>query len=182
MKNAKNNNAGTVLPEKRWSHTEALKIASALLEELRPYCVKAEIAGSIRRKCKDSGDIELVIQPKEYSVGLFSTGIASVINKYQKIKGELPCKYTCRLLPEGIKVDIFICEPGNFGLNFAVRSGDSSFSHEILAKGWVRNGYHSKDAYLWRDGQRYECPEEIDLFKRAGVKWVHPEQRNLNSK
>ena len=64
-----------------------------------------KIAGSICRKKAEVGDIELVLSPKPYSTGLFESGVATVINKFKKIKGELPCRYTQRLLPSGIKID-----------------------------------------------------------------------------
>ena len=83
------------------------RIANSVLKELKPYCERIEIAGSIRRQKPDPNDIEIVAIPKPYDVGLFESGIATVINKWQKVKGELPCKYTQRLLPEGVKLDLF---------------------------------------------------------------------------
>lgn len=158
---------------------DALNIAERVLEELRPHCVRCEIAGSIRRKKAEVKDIEIVAIPKDYQVGLFESGIATVVNKWQKVKGELPCKYTQRILPEGIKLDLFFAEPENWGLIFAIRTGSADYSHKVLAAGWVKAGYQSRDGYLWHGRDKYNCREEKDLFDRIGVEWIKPELRSI---
>lgn len=163
----------------KYPYTEAYKIALEVLEKLKPHCERIEIAGSIRRKKAEVGDIEIVAIPKPYSVGLLEDGIASVVNKWQKIKGELPCKYTQRVLPEGIKIDLFIAEEKNFGLIFAMRTGSADYSHKVLANGWVRQGFKSEGGYLFRDGELFEVREEKDLFRLIGIRYIEPENRNL---
>lgn len=165
--------------EKRYQYAEAYKIALATLEELKPYCIRAEIAGSIRRKKSEVGDIEIVAIPKPYSIGLFQSRIASVVNQWEKVKGELPCKYTQRILPSGIKLDLFFAKEENWGLVFALRTGSADYSHKVLANAWVREGFKSEAGYLYREGQRYEVCEEKDLFRLIGVPYIEPEDRNL---
>ncbi|MCD4680675.1 MAG: hypothetical protein K8S00_09845 [Bacteroidales bacterium] len=160
----------------------ALKIAEIIKSKLAPHCDRIEIAGSIRRKKPLVKDIEIVAIPKPYYTGLFENGIAKVINQWPKLKGELPCKYTQRLLPEGIKLDLFFAKPDNWGLIFAIRTGSADYSYNVLAKGWVRNGYKSEGGYLYRDGQRIEVPEEIKLFNLIGMLHVvDPELRNIKN-
>jgi DNA polymerase/3'-5' exonuclease PolX len=160
-------------------YIKALKIAERVLAELRPHCIRAEIAGSVRRKKPEVKDIEIVLIPKPYQTGLFSDGIAEVINQWEKVKGELPCKYTQRILPEGIKLDLFIVEPGNWGLQFAIRTGSAEYSHRVLAANWVARGYHARGGYLYTNGKRYDVPEEKDLFERISVGYIDPEFRNI---
>jgi len=165
--------------EKRYPYAEAYKIALEVLEQLKPHCERVEIAGSVRRKKSEVGDIELVFIPKPYSIGLFESGIATVVNQWQKVKGELPCKYTQRILPQGIKLDLFFAEEANWGLVFALRTGSADYSHKVLANGWVHQGFESVGGYLFRDGEKYKIREEEDLFKLIGVRYVPPEDRNL---
>ncbi|MCX6753734.1 MAG: hypothetical protein NTV03_01615, partial [Candidatus Nomurabacteria bacterium] len=66
--------------EKRYPLAEAMRIAEALLEELKPHCARIAVAGSVRRKKADCGDIELVAIPKPYGTGLFESGIATILN------------------------------------------------------------------------------------------------------
>ena len=74
-------------------------IAEAVKMLLDPHCIRCEIAGSIRRKKEMCKDVEIVCIPKPYDTGFFSSGIATVVNDWVKVKGELPCLYTQRILP-----------------------------------------------------------------------------------
>lgn len=165
-------------------YEDAIVIAGRIKTELAPHCERIEIAGSIRRLKPEVKDIEIVCIPKPYDVGLFQSGIAEVINQWEKVKGELEygvCKYTQRILPDGIKVDIFFAEPGNWGLIYATRTGSADYSHKVLAAGWVKRGYRSEGGYLYAAGSktRHEHPEEIDLFRRIGIEYVEPQFRNM---
>lgn len=158
-------------------YSEAIQIAQRAHDLLAPRCYRLAIAGSLRRKAPEVGDIEIVAIPKPYDVGLFSTGIAEIVNQWKKVKGELPCRYTQRMLPEGIKLDLFFATPKNWGYIYAIRTGSDDFSKR-LADGWVRNGYHGKDGMLVdRAGNQIPCWEETDLFRMAGIKWLPPESR-----
>lgn len=163
-------------------YNEALSIAQRILEELRPHCLRCEIAGSIRRGKPEVKDIEIVAIPKPYSTGLFADGIALVVNQWQKVKGELPCKYTQRILPEGVKLDLFFAEQGNYGLILAIRTGSAEYSHHILADRWVKRGYHSVDGYLTKHGARINTPEEVDVFNICELPWIMPPYRTVHGK
>lgn len=156
----------------------AKQIADNIVLQLKPHCERIEIAGSIRRKKAEVKDIEVVAIPKPFEVGLFASGIAIVVSHWEKVKGELPCKYTQRVLPEGIKLDLFFAEPANWGLILAIRTGSAEYSHKVLAAGWVKEGYQSRDGYLWHGRDKYNCREEIDLFNRIRLKYIEPELRN----
>ena len=157
---------------------KALEIAIKTKELLAPYCERIEIAGSIRRKKAEVKDIELVAIPKPYDVGLFENGIATVVNQWKKIKGELPCKYTQRLLPDGITLDLFFADKENWGLIYALRTGSAEFSHKVLATGWVKLGYKSEEGHLCIDGVQIDTREEKDVFELIGLPYLEPELRN----
>lgn len=163
-------------------YKEAKEIADKLILLLSPHCFRIEIAGSIRREKDIIGDVEIVAIPKPYQTGLFQDGIAEVVNQWQKVKGELEygkCKYTQRILPEGIKLDLFFAEEGNWGLILAIRTGSADYSSKVLASGWVGRGYHGEGGYLTKNGKTYDVREEKDLFERIGVPYVEPKYRNL---
>jgi len=161
--------------------SQAQQIAERIKSYLSPHCYRIEIAGSIRRKKPEVKDIEIVAISKPYQIGLFEDGLASIVNKWEKVKGELQfgkCKYTQRVLPDGIKLDLFFAEPENWGLILAIRTGSADYSHKVLATGWVKKGYKCVDGYLWHGRDKYNCREEIDLFNRIGVTYIEPEFRN----
>lgn len=168
--------------KKEIPYIEAKAIADKIVELLKPHCLRIQIAGSIRREKEIVGDIEIVCITKPYETGLFEDGFASVVNQWQKIKGELKygeTKYTKRILPEGIQLDLFIAEEGNWGSILAIRTGSADYSHKVLASGWVARGYKSIGGYLIQNGKTYEVREEKDLFDRLGIPYTEPKDRNL---
>jgi DNA polymerase/3'-5' exonuclease PolX len=161
------------------------KIAEKYKSLLDPHCIRIEIAGSVRRMKIDCRDIEYVIIPKPYDVGLFESGIAMIINQWQMVKGDLPGKYTQRILPEGIKADIFFATEENFGLIYLIRTGSADFSRRI-ANRWVDRGYHSFEGNLYytgsrttvkydiKKGKKIYTPTEIDVFNICGLPYIEP--------
>jgi DNA polymerase/3'-5' exonuclease PolX len=156
---------------------QAFQIAERVKAELAPHCHRIEIAGSIRRQKPEVKDIELVAIPKPYDVGLFASGVAVVLDQWEKVKGELPCKYTQRILPDGIKLDLFFATPENWGYIFGIRTGPAEYSANVLARGWVGNGYKGKDGMLTYEGSPVPVKEEEDFFRLCGVAYVEPSLR-----
>lgn len=167
---------------KKFSLSDASKIAFEVLEKLKPYCERIEIAGSIRREKQEVKDIEIVAIPKPYQTGLFQDGLASVVNSWVKVKGEMEygkTKYTQRILPNGIKLDLFFANELNWGLIFAIRTGSAEFSHKVLATKWVKLGYKSNNGLLYKNEKQIEVREEIDLFNLIGLPYIKPQDRSI---
>lgn len=165
-------------------YKHAKEIADSIVELLSSHCFRCEIAGSIRREKNIIGDIEIVAIPKPYQVGLFEDGIASIVNQWQKVKGELEfgkCKYTQRVLPSGIKLDLFFAEQDNWGNIFLIRTGDWEFSKKFMGVLLPARGYKSEGGYLMNGDKVVYTPEESDLFLRAGIDYIAPKNRNVNA-
>lgn len=162
-------------------YKEALKIANRVKEQLAPHCEKIHLVGSLRRRKPEVKDIEFVIVPKEYDTGLFASGIAPVVNQWPKIKGDLPCKHTARQLPEGINLDLYICEQGNYGYMVAIRTGPSDYSKYLMAR-IKQRGLTPKDGWLWRKSPRgmnpIATPTEEIFYRMIGVKREAPHLRH----
>ena len=178
--------------------SEADAVAAVVVAQLEPHCERIKIAGSIRRRRPEVGDIEVVAIARPYDVGLFESGLAKVVNRWPKVKGELGpnCRYTQRLVPlvpplhellgpslgkvGDVKLDLFFASPDNWGLIFAIRTGSADFSHKVLARGWRRMGYTSKGGML--HSPLFDSPairEEEDLFRLIQMPWVPPEKREV---
>jgi len=158
----------------------ALPLAEKYVTLLAPHCERIEIAGSIRRKKFDVKDIEIVAIPKPYETGLFASGIATVVNQWEKVKGDLPCKYTQRILPEGIKLDLFFATPTNWGLILVYRTGSSEFNIAWLRSMKLR-GYRMLEGTMFYKGKEVFVREEKDLFNRMGERFILPEHREANN-
>ena len=160
-------------------YEQALEIAEKVKARLAPHCDRIEIAGSIRRKKPFVKEIEIVAIPKPYDIGLFESGIATVVNQWPKVRGELPCKYTQRILPEGIKLDLFFAERDNWGIIFVMRTGSANYSYLELALRWSYMGYKCEGGYLYKNAERIDISKEEDLFKLLDLPYVEPEERNI---
>ena len=143
-------------------HADALVIAETLLKEMRPYCHRVEIAGSIRRLKSEVKDIEIVAIPKWESVaaGFFAedvssnnslycrwamghpwiTWIKAGTNQIQPWNIKEDGKYWRGLIasshcPENeTKLDLFLTTPEQFGILMVIRTGPESFSKKIVTQ------------------------------------------------
>jgi len=157
----------------------AIEFSEAIAAQLKPHCDRLDVAGSVRRRCPQVGDIEIVCIPKPYDVGLFESGIATVVERWEKVRGDLPkCKYTQRLLPYNkIKVDIFFANPDNYGLILAIRTGSADFSARLVSR-LRQNGTPAEGGYLRNyKGEIVPTPNEREVFQLAGIGWIEPEKR-----
>jgi DNA polymerase/3'-5' exonuclease PolX len=173
----------------------ALEIAEKYRAILEPYCEEGYclIAGSIRRRKPEVGDIELVVVPRGRDLIKF----AAQVNRWFKIKGEPTGRYTKRKLDEGIYLDLFITNKKDYFRQFAIRTGSEKYSATIIAHSWVKKGWRGTE-----DGLRLEkeCVQqgkkkwicvvsnphlpptwqsEEEFFLWLGVPYVSPERRQI---
>lgn len=187
----------------------AKKYADQLVGELKPFCTRIEIAGSIRRECKQVKDIEIVLSRKTSMLYEFKTAI----DKYLSFKGEAIGRYTQREIPTEpfeklmstlrfIKADIFMPLPEDYFRQLAIRTGPAEFSHKVIAAGWNSKGWVGTEHGLrlgkecvswgdkWKLKERYRKGElkitlppvwqsEQEFFKWLGIRYLDPAQRGL---
>jgi DNA polymerase/3'-5' exonuclease PolX len=186
---------------KRYHPEYAGIIAEALLYHLGPRCERIEIAGSLRRKTADVGDIEIVCVPKEEFPQMSLAGIGSergpkIVPLYDEIEGlswlqprfdehghaKMGKRYMAlQDKPTGVPIDLFcVLPPAQWGVIMSIRTGPADFSHELM-KIARRKGYKCEDGRLLdirrKQGAPVSTPEEKDFFKMIGVAWTEPEER-----
>jgi DNA polymerase/3'-5' exonuclease PolX len=191
--------------------SEAFQIAENIVKLLKPHCEKIDIAGSIRRKKSEVKDIEIVCLPKlvalkdmfGYDEGIIRTPLFAKIveNELGKvIKGNSDGKMMVIDLGM-IKLDLFMPDAADYYRQLSIRTGSAEFSHNVIAKGWMKKGWCGTDKGLRKitdcketktpDGKsKWKCiaenPElppvwqsENEFFEWLGIKYVEPEERNL---
>ena len=182
---------------------QAKQIAEALRREMEPHCHRIEIAGSVRRDKPNVKDIELVVIPGwvERSRGsdLFGElrfqnnqlhewalmqAASGAVRWIKAGTGEIEIaipkpdgKYWRGLLPEGIKLDLFITTPECWGCIFTIRTGSADFSH-ALVKYAQTIGLRFKEGRLMRDDKPLDTAEEADVFAALGLQYVEPQLRS----
>jgi len=153
---------------------EAEQIAQRVIAVLAPHCERIEIAGSIRRRKPEVGDIEIVASPKiitdlfgqpieEHELDTFDFSSIGTLemggHKYKKIA-----------LTEGPQLEILI------------RTGPAEYSHSFVTPkmygGLLPSPLRVKDGAIWKNELLpLETPEESDVYNLLGLPYVEPWER-----
>ena len=171
----------------------AKPLADQIAADLRPHCHRAEVAGSIRRMKANVKDVELVAIVQDWQ-GAFRAlekwgyfikpGCPEVTPWAPKVNA----RYLRMMLNDGLKLDLFITSPENWGGLFMMRTGSGvspdgnpyegfvpgMFGRwkKVSGGGRMLNGYPTLP-----DGRKVIVREESDYFRLCGVKWVDPVDR-----
>jgi DNA polymerase/3'-5' exonuclease PolX len=184
---------------------EARGVAERLAALMSPFCLRAEIAGSVRRCCPEVKDVELVAVPRwderaASAPSLFAEEAERVnllhgwaVNhaagaSVRWIKTGTPevvdwapkpeGKYWRALVEDSIKLDLFLASAENYGLILAIRTGCAEFSQALMTYAKHRTPYHVEGGHLRdREGAVLETPEERDVFRALKVDFVEPRER-----
>ena len=184
--------------------TDARAIAENLVEQMRPFCERVEIAGSVRREQAECRDIEIVAIPKietaTVTVGLFGETAEVTKNLLHEwaispekrdmwIKPgtsethawspKADGKYWRALLNTEageIKLDLFLCGERNWGAILLIRTGSAEFSQAVVTH--AKNiGRPCKDGFFHQSGVPVETLEEARVFEMLGLEYVEPALR-----
>lgn len=148
-------------------------IADRNFKKVKPYILKGMIAGSIRRKKAEPNDIEYVVLVNPDKIEEF----VELVEQWKKVRGSPRGRYTQRLLEEGVKLDLFIAQEGNYGNILLQRTGSWKFSMWALGIRTKQVGLKQREGYLWRGDVRLDCEEELEVFDLLGIEWIKPEER-----
>lgn len=172
----------------RWPYATARKWADQLSEKLAPTCQRIEVAGSVRREKPECGDLEIVAIPNGQALNqLLATWmeqqrITHIAPKRRWGDKQKSFTFTTNL-GSVVQVDIFICTPRTWGVNFMIRTGSADFSRRMVTpRGDWRNGimptqYRVEDARVWLGGTALDTPEEEDVFRLWGIDYIPPRLR-----
>ena len=187
-----------------------LSVASAHAETIRaalgPACVRIEIAGSVRReKADEIKDVELLMIPAPCRpvFGKFGAPILWLMDDLMEqgilrkrldkngraAWGSLYQRAWWKIRDVYVPLDLFSCEPGNWGALFAIRTGPDDFSHRLVtprrfggampqdmiqSDGWLR---HVRGSLMEIVEEKIITPEESDYFSALGLPTLPPRDR-----
>lgn len=154
---------------------DAIQSAELIRDELERFCLRIEIAGSIRRKKPDVNDIEIVAIPD--SRQLYE--LKKLVNTRwgPPKQGEFPSRFT--MIRNSVNLDLFWPTKSTWGMTLFIRTGSADFVRGALSH-WKRKhgeGAHSENCTLWDGKQFVFTPEEKDVFAALGVAWIEPQFR-----
>lgn len=150
------------------------RIARYVMETLGPLTDAALIAGSVRRRRPQVGDVEFVVLPKNLEEFL------DVLESLRWTGGDRIRKK----MVAGIPVEIYIAhDPKELGAMLFMYTGD--YQHNIamrsIAKrqGWKLDQYGIWDA---NGNALLQSPDERDYYDFLGVDWHDPEDRSFKDR
>jgi len=149
---------------------DAQVIADKFVSEIREFCKKIEIVGSIRRKKSEINDIDIILIPK------FKERLIQKIRKISNL--EVQGKKLIRTEYSGMQVDIYFTDEENWGILLLIRTG--SKEHNIkLCQYAIKNGMKLSSANgLMKNDKIIASKTEEEIFKELGLDYIKPEDRN----
>jgi DNA polymerase/3'-5' exonuclease PolX len=182
----------------------ARQAAAEVVALLAPACRTIEIAGGIRRGKADPKDIEIVCVAKPLTARPVFGEASSALPPLEALVAELvrtrqlefdphlkrngPKAKRLRVMAHGhwLAIDLFIAASDNFGYIFAVRTGDATFSHQLVTKqsegGLMPKGYFHQGGQLKHlERGAIPVPTEEDYFREMGLPPVPPAERNADT-
>jgi len=168
--------------------TKAKKIAEEVVVLLEGACEKIEIAGSIRRRKPEVGDIEILCVPKfEEGIDLLDAElgglmIQQIFTHRRNRRGSIMYGRENKFLlhkPSGIGVDIFSTTMERWPVAMVVRTGGKETNIEISRRAQERGmRFHAYgQGFTQADGTELVCSSEQDVFKAVGLRYLEPWER-----
>lgn len=149
--------------------------ASLIVMGLEPYCIRIEIAGSIRRRKRNVNDIDIVLMWEGAGFGLLT-----FFKRHRILKstgGERIIKF--KWPPMQIPVQLFQTDEAGWPTSLLVRTGSKDHNIMLCARAKacglmlsVGKGLLDRRGEPMRD-----INNERDIFKALDMNYVEPEDR-----
>jgi len=153
---------------------------NSLLEALKkqPGVVRAELAGSLRRKKETIKDIDIVVSTDEGAANeimAFFTGLPEVAS----VTGQGPTKSSV-VLKQGIAADLRIMPDEKFP--YILHHFTGSAAHNTAMRGLAKKKGMKVSEHGLFSGQDelVPCQTEADIFEALGLSYIPPELREDN--
>lgn len=149
------------------------KYAEELQQMLKPYCLRLEIAGSIRRQMPECKDIDIVCIPDSYKLEEFlKLNSAKLGIRFEK-NGSL---YK-RFMYKSNSVDLYIGNKNNYGWLLFVRTGSKEWNQRALIR-LKSSNITSENCQLFRPfTEKITTAEEQDVFDLLQCNFIEPRRR-----
>lgn len=183
--------------KRKFQRRDAIDVARLLVDFLSPYCERLIVAGSLRRRKAEVGDVEILYIPKftSFPDGLFDTKRVNLVDQeltrlleVRTIEKRLniasseswgPSNKLARHTTSQIPVDLFQASAVNWFNYLVCRTGsalnNTRISSAAQTKGWKWHPYHS--GFTDEEGRAVPVTSEHDVFRLVGLPYLEPWQR-----
>jgi DNA polymerase/3'-5' exonuclease PolX len=151
-------------------------LAASLCAELSPFCHRLAIAGSVRRRQRACGDIEIVCEPRSVPVAgddLFRATTVNRLDEQCRLRltrgewqqgGAFGSRYKRLILVQsGVQLDLFsVLPPAQWGCILLIRTGPADFSRRYVTPrekgGWLPDDCFVDRGTVWRRHRGVSLP------------------------
>lgn len=150
------------------SGEEVVNLANKLISELKPFCKKIKIVGSLGRHEKEHIDIDIVLIPKN----------KEELENFMKTRGKFlqGGEHESTWKIEGVQTELYYTIPEEWGaelLAYSAKKG-SAIGLRMIAK---RKGFHLTQHGLFKGKKRIAGKTEKEIYHTLGRSWKKPEER-----
>lgn len=183
----------------RYPRSEAEKVAEQIVRIMEPKCLRIIVAGSLRRRKADVGDVEILYISRvgcdrgrdlfdgtnfyEADIAIADMERAAVLHRRQNVKGSEMFGEKNKLMVHsvtGIPVDLFAATEENWWNYLVCRTGGAASNTRIATKakamGYRWNPYGAGFTRLSDDAQ-FPMLSERAVFEHVGLAYEEPWER-----
>lgn len=144
------------------------KIALKIVNYLQPYCKRIKVAGSIRRKEKNPGDIDIVLIPKD------KENVEEALRKKGRFVegGEIEAVFKIG----NVKVELYYTVEEEWGACLLAYSSEKGASIG-LRKIAREKGFTLNQHGLFKNGMKVAGRTEREIYEKLERKWKPADQR-----
>jgi len=163
---------------------EVEPLALEIVSRISPFCIRVEVAGSIRRRKSTVNDIDIVVLPKPQ---FWVQVVKEIRHKFSAVtekQGEkLATLYVPLASKQGkgyVEVDLYRASEGTWGILLLIRTG-SAEQNIYLSSLAIRKGYHlaHSKGLTNEKGEVIASKTEQEVFQALGLDYKSPEDREL---
>lgn len=144
------------------------KLAEKLVLDLKPFCKKIQVVGSIRRNEVSHKDIDLVLILKD----------KEKLEDFMKTKGKFMQggEHESTWKVEGVIVELYYTVIDEWGATLLAYSSTkgSAIGLRVIAK---KKGFHLTQHGLFKNGKLIASKTEKEIYKALGRSYKKPENR-----
>ncbi|HLI14678.1 MAG TPA: DNA polymerase/3'-5' exonuclease PolX [Acidimicrobiales bacterium] len=150
----------------------ALELAEELLDAVRaiPAVERAEVAGSLRRRCETIGDIDLLAASHEPEAVMEAF---ARLPSVAQVPARGPTKAVARTA-SGVHVDLRVVAPGSWGAALVYFTGSKAHGIHLRRLARRRGMKLSEYALERRDATVVAAATEEEVYEALGLAWVPP--------
>ena len=145
-----------------------LKLADRIIKQLKPYCRRIQLVGSIRRKEKNPIDVDIVIIPKN------KEKIKQILIKKGKVIENGEKQFAVKI--NGVKVELYFVSAEDWGSALIAYTGSSGYSIGLRIRAKKR-GLKLNQYGLFRGNKKIAGKTEKQVYEALGKEFKTPEQR-----